>query len=81
MALKDNAEGNTPISIMHSNGLLSVEYTSFVCHHTGFVECGLSVENQNVSIAKMPINLLVQGRRPCKEGMFSSIGPLSLLGC
>ena len=51
MTFKGNGKGNTPISIMHSNGLLSLEYTSFVCHHTGFVECGLSVENQNVSIA------------------------------
>ena len=49
---------------MHANRLLSLQHPSLMSHHTRLVERRLSIQNQYVSIPKMPIDFLVNGGSP-----------------
>lgn len=56
---------------MHTNRLLSSQYTGFMRHHTWLVQSWLSIEDQNIPIAEVSIHLLVDRRCPCKETMLA----------
>ena len=52
-----------PIGIMHADRLLPLEDARLVAHHTRLVERWLTVENENIPVAEVPVNLLVDSRR------------------
>jgi hypothetical protein len=58
-----NVEFYTPVGVVHPDGLLTLKDLDFVDHHTGLVECRLSVENNDVSVPDMSVDLLVPSWR------------------
>ena len=58
-----------PIRVVHADCLLTVQHAGFVAHHTRLVEGGLTVENQDIAIPKMPVNFLVDSRRGSVQAM------------
>lgn len=54
---------SSPVGIVHPDCLLSVQNSRLVAHHTRLVERWLTVENENIPVAEVPVNLLVDSRR------------------
>ena len=54
---------------MHTDSFLSMQNLGLVDHHTRLVEGGLTVENQDIAIPKMPVNFLVDSRRGSVQAM------------
>ena len=48
---------------MHPDCLFAVQHSRLVAHHARFVECRLSVEDENIAVPKVSIHLLIDGRR------------------
>jgi hypothetical protein len=44
LILVEKKENDRPVRIVHSNGLLSLQHSGFVRHHTGFMKRRLPVE-------------------------------------
>ena len=44
---------------MHTDGLFALEDTRFVAYHTWLMKCRLAVQDEDVSVAKMSVHLLV----------------------
>ena len=53
---------HVPIRVMHTDGLLTLQDSRFVNHHTGLMQCGLTIQNQLVTITQMSVDLLVDRR-------------------
>jgi len=47
---------------MHPDRLLTLENLDFMNHHTRFMQCWLSIQNDHISISDMSIHLLVSCR-------------------
>ena len=58
-----------PIGIMHADRLLPLEDARLVAHHTRLVERGLAIQNEDVTVPKVPVHLLVDSRSGCIEAM------------
>ena len=50
-----------PIGIMHADRLLPLEDARLVAHHTRLVKSRLPIEDENVTIEKVPVDFLVDG--------------------
>ena len=70
---------NQPVSIVHTYRLLSVQHACSMRHHTRFVQGGLSVENEHVSISQMSKYLLIDSRCSCGEPPL--VSATTVLGC
>ena len=52
-----------PVGVMHADGLLTVQDAGLVTHHARLMKSGLTVQNEDISVAEVPVHLLVD-RRP-----------------
>jgi len=43
---------------MHPDCLLAQEHSDAMCHHTWLMQCRLSIENNRIAIAQVPVYLL-----------------------
>lgn len=72
---------NAPIRIMHPDRLLPMQYPRLVTHHTRFVQSWLPVENEDVSVAQMPIHLLVDCLCTREQSRATRGAMIALLRC
>lgn len=53
---------HSPVGVVHSDSFLSKKHLDLVRHHTRFMQSGLPVENNDISVSDMSIHLFVSRR-------------------
>lgn len=58
---------SSPIGIVHTNGFLALQDPRLVRHHTRLMQRRLSVQDQHITVPQMPMDLLIDRRRPRRK--------------
>lgn len=70
---------HAPVGVMHPDGLFAVKHLGLVTHHTGLVQRGLSVQNEDIAVAQMAIHFLVDSRCPREQARVTRRTMVALL--
>ena len=70
-----------PVGVMHADGLLTVQDAGLVTHHARLMKSGLTVQNEDISVAEVPVHLLIRCRRGRIQAMALNRTMRAFLGC